>query len=339
MKNVRWAVIAPGRISEVFTKALMSVQNAIPYAVASRDLERSKEYAKKWGFEKAYGSYAEAFADPNVDAVYIASLNNTHYSLSIEALKAGKHVFCEKPATLTVAQLEEVLQTAKEVQKFYSEATWMKFLPSFLHAKEIVNSGKLGELRSISANFLINRPDSGQNDRLHKLEFGGGALVDIGIYAIAYSLGIAQAAGYTLENITGFAQLTESGVDIEETISAQFTNGNKRALAHLWCSLAIEDDHKLNGAYIVGTKGRILMSEFWRGRKLEFYNEETKTTETHDYEPAINGFEYEIEEATRCIMNGELETPLHTHQDSLDCMNAMQKLRHGYGLFYAGEKA
>lgn len=126
---IRWGIIGPGRIANTFANDIKYAPSASLYAVASRQLASAQQFASAFSIPRAYGSYAELLADPKVDAVYIATPHSHHKQQSIAALQAGKHVLCEKPATITPAQLEEVIAVAEQRGRYFMEAMWTYFFP------------------------------------------------------------------------------------------------------------------------------------------------------------------------------------------------------------------
>ena len=154
-------------------------------AIASRDLHKAKETAQQLGIRKAYGSYDELLADPQIDAIYNPLPNQMHVPWSIKAAEAGKHVLCEKPVSLTVAEARTLLEAQQRTGVKIGEAFMVRTHPQWLRTLEIVGSGRIGELRSIQGFFSYFNTDP-TNIR-NMPEAGGGALMDIGCYAINVS--------------------------------------------------------------------------------------------------------------------------------------------------------
>ena len=153
MKNyVNWAILAPGRIANKMAEA-MNVSKVHRYAVASRNLERAQDFAKKWNFEKAYGSYEELYQDPEVDAVYIANPHAFHLESVLACLKAGKHVLCEKPAGCSRDQLDKMTSLAREKNLFFMEAMWTAFNPTIAEIRREIAAGTIGQILNIDSRF------------------------------------------------------------------------------------------------------------------------------------------------------------------------------------------
>ena len=155
---VNWAIVAPGNIAEKMGEAMFvtSQKNSSIkcYAVASRNLEKAKKFCNKWNFKKAYGNYDELYCDKNVDAVYIASPHAFHYEMIKNCLKNGKHVLCEKPATVNSAMLNEVIALAVEKKLFFMEALWTAFNPTFNKVLETIQNGVIGNVLNVRSFFL-----------------------------------------------------------------------------------------------------------------------------------------------------------------------------------------
>ncbi|ADN02754.1 Gfo/Idh/MocA family protein [Spirochaeta thermophila] len=154
-------------------------------AIASRELERAKEAARQLGFRKAYGSYEDLLADPEVEAVYIPLPNTMHAEYVKKAADAGKHILCEKPFTMSAKETEEAIQYALEKEVLVMEAFMYRLHPQWQHAKRLVSAGEIGEVQNIHVFFSYHNPDP-SNIRNRK-ELGGGAIPDIGCYAVSSS--------------------------------------------------------------------------------------------------------------------------------------------------------
>jgi predicted dehydrogenase len=181
MKKVKWGVLGTAKIG--LTKVIPAMQQGQCcdiHGIASRSLESARAAAHQLGIAKAYGSYEELLADPEIEAIYIPLPNDLHVPLTLAAARAGKHVLCEKPFAMYAAQAAELREVAGQVH--IMEAFMVRFHPQWLRARELVRSGALGELRAVQAFFsYFNR----QSDNIrNRLEVGGGALYDIGCYCI-----------------------------------------------------------------------------------------------------------------------------------------------------------
>lgn len=193
MSKVRWGVLSTAKIGrEKVIPATQRSQFGTVVAIASRDLSRAKAAAAELGIERAYGSYQDLLSDKNVDAVYIPLPNHLHVPWSQRALKAGKHVLCEKPIGLSVAEAEQLAGAAAARPRLkIMEAFMYRFHPQWLKARQFVREGRIGRLRTIQAFFSYFNDDA-SNIRNHR-DMGGGALLDIGCYPISLSRFIFDA--------------------------------------------------------------------------------------------------------------------------------------------------
>lgn len=184
--KVRWAVLGAAKIAT--TKVIPAMQKgdwSEVIGIASRDLEKARRVAKQFGIPRAYGSYEEALADPEVEAIYNPLPNHLHVPWSIRAVEAGKHVLCEKPVAMGVDECRKLIAARERTGLKIGEAFMVRSHPQWLRAQELARSGEIGDLRAVMAAFSYFNRDRA-NIR-HVPEFGGGALMDIGCYLIQIS--------------------------------------------------------------------------------------------------------------------------------------------------------
>jgi predicted dehydrogenase len=181
MKRVVWGVLSTAKIGwEKVIPAMLKSEYCEVRALASRNLEKGRKLADQFGIPKAYGSYEELLADPEIEAIYNPLPNHAHVPLTLAAARAGKHVLCEKPVALTAREAEQLREVADKVH--IMEAFMVRFHPQWLAVRERVQSGELGELRSIHTYFSYFNSDAGNIRNM--ADIGGGALYDIGCYPI-----------------------------------------------------------------------------------------------------------------------------------------------------------
>ena len=187
MDKVTWGVLSTAKIGvEKVIPAMQKGKLSQVRAIASRDTDKAKKAAKKLKIPKAYGSYEQLLADPDIQAVYIPLPNHLHVPWSIEALKAGKHVLCEKPMALNVTEAQQLLDTSKNYPNLkIMEAFMYRHHPQWVRARQLVTQGGLGRLRTIQSFFSYFNTDP-ENIR-NKPDIGGGGLMDIGCYCISLS--------------------------------------------------------------------------------------------------------------------------------------------------------
>lgn len=185
MKKVRWGILSTARINRRIIPELHASKRCELVAVASRDLQQAKDYAALWNIPRAYGSYEVLLADKDIDVVYISLPNDLHTTWTISALRAGKHVLCEKPLCLTMAELEKIARASSETDKIVMEAFMYIHHPQTALFKKLIEDGELGEVVSLYSEFAatFNRPSD--NYRM-SAEKGGGALWDVGVYPVSF---------------------------------------------------------------------------------------------------------------------------------------------------------
>lgn len=180
-KKVRWGILSTANIGMAkVTPAIQKAENCEVVAIASRDLKKAQEAAGQLGIAKAYGSYEELFADPEIDVIYNPLPNHLHVPMTLAATRAGKHVLCEKPIAITAAEAEELRQVPPG--RLVMEAFMIRFHPQWQRARDIIRSGELGEVRAIDAvfSYFNANPDNVRN----QADIGGGGILDIGCYPI-----------------------------------------------------------------------------------------------------------------------------------------------------------
>lgn len=184
--KVRWAVLGAARIAtRKVIPAMQTSEWSEVVAIASRDLAKARQTAGELQIPKAFGSYEEVLADPDVEAVYIPLPNHLHVPWSIRAAEAGKHVLCEKPIAMSVAECRNLMEARDRTRVKIGEAFMVRTHPQWLRARELGRSGAIGDLRAISCAFSFFNRDPGNVRNVP--EFGGGAIMDIGCYPIQVS--------------------------------------------------------------------------------------------------------------------------------------------------------
>lgn len=322
MKNrdkINWGIIGLGNIANQFAADLLLIEDASLVAVASRNIEKARDFAEQYNCPKSYDSYDALFADEQVDIVYIATPHDSHAELSIKALESGKHVLCEKPMALSYKDVVRMIDASKKYNRFFMEAFWTRFLPSVKQVLEKVNQEIIGELHYVKAdfNFYADEKDGG---RLFDKERGGGALFDIGVYPLFLSymvLGIPKG-------IIAKSVYNKNGIDLQTSMILHYEN----AQAILNASIVSESDMK---AVIGGTKGFIQLNAPWF--MADSYSIFTENKETTFSLPNLGkGYAHEAIECHLCIDNNQIESGLWSHQNSLDLSKIVEEIKNQIGL-------
>lgn len=327
MKRIRWGILGTGSIATTFATALKNMDDSIITAVASRNYERAKEYAKRFDIDKSYASYEDLALDPDIDVIYIAVPHTEHKSMASLCIRNKKAVLCEKPFTINGRDTEKLISLAEENKVFLMEAMWTKFLPANHIVKEWIKEGRIGKVLHIKAAFGF-RANYDPKSRLYNPSLGGGALLDVGIYPISYTTFLLDKKPV---KIISSAVIGESHVDEQNVMIFQYEDG---VIADLSSAISAEIG---NDALIVGEKGIIRVDGFWRAESAWLYDNNYECIDKFKEPFRINGYEYEAAEVNRCLREGLTQSPLNTLEDTLCNMRLMDEIRSQWGLAYPQE--
>lgn len=322
-KSIRWGILGAGKIAEKFTAALTYTEAAVPFAIASRDGEKAKQFAAKHNMVKHYDNYESLVKDDDVDIIYIATPHSFHCEQSLLCLEHKKPVLCEKPIAMNEAELQKMIAAAKKNNTFLMEGMWSRFMPSTKKILELIANDIIGPVQYFTADFGFQAPYD-PNGRLFNVALGGGSLLDIGVYPIFFtSLLLGEP-----EKIMSTAKLAPGGADEYCNILFRYKDG---ATAHIFSCLTLKTS--LAGE-IVGTKGRIEMhNPFYRATELTLHLNSGET-EKFSFPHELNGFEYEIREVMDALSKGLKECPAMPHATSLLMAQTMDKIREQCGIVY-----
>ncbi|MDP9052279.1 MAG: Gfo/Idh/MocA family oxidoreductase [Acidobacteriota bacterium] len=370
MKNaVRWGIWGTGTIAHMVANDFPLVDGALLHAVASRTVERAKEFALEHGAAKWYEGLNSLLQDPEVDVVYVATPNHCHLEDCLACIRAGKAVLCEKPLALNLAQAEVIADAARRHKVFCMEAMWTRFIPSVIEAKRRIDAGEIGLPRLIQGNFAYPAQRESES-RLFDIKQGGGALLDRGVYLIS----LAQYLMGVPELVRGTMVLGPTGVDEQSSCQLVFAGG---ALADLATSLLVQGR---NDFLISGEHGWLrLCKPFYCAHRLEvrsYGSQQTMQREStqspggvrrivqrvrqshtvkllrrrfglllevldrprsRSFPFAGNGYQFELMEVNRCIRDGRTESSTMSLNDSLEVLKTMDALRSQWGLLYPQE--
>lgn len=296
------------------------------YAVASRTKEKAEAFAKKWKFETAYGSYEALVNDPKVDLVYVATPHSEHYDNMLLCLNAGKPILCEKAFTACGWQAEEIIRIAHERKIFVTEAIWTRYMPFSQTIIDTVNSGAIGTPKMITANLCypnINLP------RMYLPELAGGALLDLGVYAINFA---AMIFGKDIESTVSSATLTKTGVDATSSIILNYSDNRQAILTS--SNLVKSDRHGI----ISGSKGHIIVDNINNPNHFDLYDDDYKLAQSCDCPKQITGYEYQVYACKEALEQGLIESPYMPHDETIRIMRQMDELRFQWGVKYPWDK-
>lgn len=327
--TIRWGILGCGKIARKFAADIRWVAPALLQAVASRDRTQAQTFAGEFGARQAYGSYQELVDDPQVDAIYIATPHSLHYEHARLCLENGKAVLCEKAFTINLRQAQELVSLARAKKVFLMEAFWTRFLPHYVAMKNMLREGKVGTLHYLYAEFGF-RPTAPVSPRIYDPALGGGSLLDIGVYPVFLALDILGRP----DEVDAVMTKAPTGVDAQCAVRFQYRTG---AIASLFSSFM---SNLATGADLGGENGRFRLTHRFHGptARLEYYPDIVDSRQLIDTEVAKGfGYEYEIQHATDCLLQGLTESPVRTHGDTLLLMETLDRIRQAIGLRYPGE--
>jgi predicted dehydrogenase len=324
-RAIRWGIIGPGKIAHKFAQGLASVKEAKLFAVASRSEERAMEFARQYKIPNWYQGYENIIKNSDVDIIYVATPHTFHYENTMMCLSNGKPVLCEKPFTITRGQLQRLVDTARNKKIFLMEAIWTRFLPTIKKIVEIRDSGELGSIRAVYADFGFKAPVD-YNGRLYNLKLGGGALLDIGIYPVFLSLLLLGKPS----DIKSTAVIAETGADESCSILFKYDNGS---IANMACTLTLDTPIEAN---IIFEKGRVRINRRWFAPSSLVITDSNEKTKELTFKDKGNGYHFEAEEAMKCLDRGLTECPELTLDFSLELMGLLDEIRRQCGIHYPG---
>jgi xylose dehydrogenase (NAD/NADP) len=309
--TVSWGFLSTANINGKLLAGAAESDRADVIAVASRDAARAEAYARERGIERAYGSYEELLADPDVEAVYISLPNSLHVEWSIRALKAGKHVLCEKPLSRRAEDVERAFDVAEQSGRLLMEAFMYRHNPQTARLKELVDGGAIGRLRLVRAAFSFPLTDS-PDVRLDPALDGGG-LMDVGCYCVS---GVRLLAGEP-EQVYGEQIVSSTGVDEVFTGTMRFSGD---VLAQFDSGLVLQERDELEA---IGEEGSLFLDDPWHCKKPVIELRTDAGTELISVEPA-DSYRLELENLSDAI-RGEVE-PLLGREDAVGQARAIEAL-------------
>jgi len=332
-----WALIGPGRIAHRFAEAVQGTDGATLVSVSGRDLGRSNAFAQKWSRPgkpvEAAAEIASLLQDARVDGIYISTPHAFHADAVRQCLLAGKPVLCEKPLVPNHALGLELVELSRRRRVFLMEAVWTRFLPVYAEVRNWLAEGAIGKVRAMQSCFCFHSPFDAQS-RNYDPDQAGGSLLDLGIYNLTmtrWSLAAAIGSCPELLSLQATGVAAPTGVDHRISATLEFAGG---VVSQFTCGFNMSSD---NGFRIFGERGAIVMpSRFWEAAFAELQIAGQDTVAVH--RPfRVNGFEYEIEHAMQLIRNGETESPMIPHPETLATLDWMDRIRAAVGVRYPFE--
>jgi predicted dehydrogenase len=323
-RKIRWGILGTGNIANKMADALKSLEDAELAAVGSRTKEKAEAFGEKHGIPRRHGSYQALADDPEVDIIYVCTPHTLHAENTLLCLDRGKAVLCEKPFTVNAAQARATVAKAREKGLFLMEAMWTRFLPAMRKCREIVRSGRIGEVRMLQADFGF-RAGWDPQGRLLNPELAGGGLLDVGVYCVSLAYFLLGAPS----RLESLAHIGETGVDEQNALLLGYPGGE---IAILSSAVRTNTPHV---AFVMGTEGMIRIPAFWCARELTVISGGQE--ERIEAEYSGNGFEFQAMEAMRCLREGLTESETIPLDESIAIMETMDRAREQWGLKYPGE--
>ncbi|NND08786.1 MAG: Gfo/Idh/MocA family oxidoreductase [Saprospiraceae bacterium] len=328
-KTYRWGILGTGQIASAFAQDLQLVNNAKLHAVVSRELTRAQDFATTYGASKSYDALGHMLNEQEIDILYIATPHSLHAHQSIQSLTAGIPVLCEKPAVLNLHQMKEVLHCASKHETFYMEALWTRFLPATEMLLEIIESGEMGEVHQVEAEFCATAPIDPLS-RLYDLSLGGGSILDIGIYPVFLSYLLLRMPS----SIEASGQLAATGVD--QTCSMTFKYPEKGKESALHSSILYDSNMP---ARITMSKGYILLQAPWYASPGLTIIKAGEDSRSIACPPKGIGLYHEILECHRCLSNRHVFSEKWNHQDNANMLELLDEIRRQVGVQYLHDLA
>lgn len=328
--TVRWGILGTGQISTAFATGLTVLPDAALVAIGSRAAATAGAFGARFGIPRRgqHASYDALADDPDVDIVFVGTPHQRHLDCTLRCLAAGKAVMCEKPFAINTCEARAMVSAARNANLLLMEAMWMRFTPAMVEIRALLEEGSIGEVRMVSADLGF-RASEGRPLRLFDLAYGGGALLDVGVYLLSFASMILG----TPTRLASLATLGDAGVDEQAGILLGYDGGQIAIL-----STAIRTGTPVV-ATIMGTSGRIDIHSEW-------HKPTVFTLHRDGHEPSRverawhgNGYNYEAAEAMRALRAGELESPIVPLDETLAIVQTMDHLRAAWELRFPADDA
>ena len=315
MRKIRWGILSTGRIAHQFAQDFPYVPNGELVAVGSRATASAAAFAEQYQIPHAHGSYQALFADPDVDAVYIATPHTLHYQNTLDAFEAGKAVLCEKPFTTTPEACRSLIRQARATDAYVMEAMWTYFLPAIRKARDWVDQGRIGPIKHIKADFGYPLPYDPLRREYHA-GLAGGALLEMGIYPVALAWLFMQADPQGIEVV---ARRAPNGVEDDVVMLFTYPGAVATLATSFRCKLQ-------NWAYIIGADGYIAIPDFWRANQCSLYRLDERIDHYQDNRRSL-GFNYETVAVNDDLLQEKPQSSVVSWADSLKFQEHMARVR------------
>ena len=328
---IKIGIIGCGNIARKMASTINGMEDAELVACASRDIVKARAFAEKYSIRKAFGSYEELYDDNEVELVYIATPMSVHKKHMLGCIRHGKNVLCEKSFTVNAEEAEEVFEEAKANNVYVAEAIWTRYMPVRKYIADIIESGEYGSVTSISANLSYQ---ISEKERIKEATLGGGAMLDIGVYPLNFAFMFLP--GQDVEFQAGTCIKNEKGVDIKDSMSIATDKGVNISL---YADATTFSDRRgcimMEGGMIevenINDPESVTIWKIDEGKRgYEFVSKK-------EFSHEIDGFQYEVEEACRCILTGRKENSFMPWKETLRMMRIMDRFRSAWGVRLGSE--
>lgn len=323
MKKIRFGIVGTGNIAHRFAEAIKNVSDAELTSVASRTSENAEIFGNEFNIKHRFDSYESMAKSDKIDVAYIAVPHSGHKDCSILMMENGKGVICEKPLAVNSKEVEAMFDCAQKNNVFLMEAMWARLVPGTIKMLELIENGVLGEIRGVEGKFCYTFDEDEMDHHALKVENGGGALLDVGVYGLNFA---SWYLGKAILEAKSFAD-KYNGTDSHTCTLIKYKNG---AIADLSCATLLR---KPNEGYIYGTKGYVHLNRFYAPQEIELKLLDG-TNEKIEVKYAGNGFEEQIQHVCDCLNKGLKESPINTKEQTIFITKQMDEIRKDIGIVY-----
>lgn len=323
LKNkMRVGLIGTGWMARKTAITLRHMTDVLPFAVGSRTPERAEAFAREWNIPRAYGTYDELIADPDVDLIYVATPHSHHFEVTRQALMAGKPCLVEKAFMANARQAKEVIELARERHVFLAEAIWTRYQPAVGIIRQLIADGRIGTPKLVTATLgysMATKP------RILRPDLCGGALLDLGVYALNFVRMFFPADIVCLD---GHCVKSDTGMDLTNTITLLLADG---VVANLQSSATCVGD---NIGVIAGSEGNLIIDNINNPQRITLNGPDRTFVETICVPQQITGYEYQFLACRQALIEGLLEPREMPLDETLYVMQLMDRLRAQWDVRY-----
>ena len=320
--DLRVGIIATGWIAEKAAYTLQRQSGVTCHAVASRTFEKAEAFAQQWGIPKAYGSYSELITAPDIDLIYVGTPHSHHYDVAMEAIQHGKPCLVEKAFMANYEQSLAIVNAAREKKVFLAEAIWTRYQPVVQMVRDLISSGRIGTPRMVTATLGYSM---GNKPRIMRPDLCGGALLDLGVYALNF---VRMFFPADIVNIESQCVKSDTGMDLTNAISLVLADG---MLANVQSSAACVGD---NIGVIAGTDGNLIIDNINNPQRITVNTHDREFVEDIHVPQQITGYEYQFLACRDALSEGLLEPREMPHDETLYIMQLMDDFRKKWGVHY-----